>query len=212
MCDERARQSLEAIGRLLERTTPWLSEIGSWIFGGLVAINLVFISALLTVGPVDPAVRISVTAFACALPLNVAGVVVLRLTKDLIAFSVDHLALDAFKESGFPDIEAYFPSASERAAILKQRSSLSLRYSLAIAALSAALTLAGLAAALWHMRWWIGSVLLVMVAFSAGGLLLVFAHTQPPESAWEKALRRQIRHSRLEDRASPQSVERRSEG
>jgi hypothetical protein len=36
--DERAKQSLDAIRRLLDRTTPWLSEIGSWIFGGLVAV------------------------------------------------------------------------------------------------------------------------------------------------------------------------------
>jgi len=203
--DERARQTLDAIGRLLDRTTPWLSEIGSWIFGGLVAINLVFISALLTVGPVDAAVRISVTAFACALPMNVAGIVVLRFTNDLVQFGVDALALEAFKESGFPDIDQYFPPASERAAILKRRSSLSLRYSLAIAALSAALTLAGLVAALWHMGWWIGTVLLVMMALSAGLLLLVFAHTQPPDSAWEKALKRRIRQQRLEGRTSPQS-------
>ena len=36
--DERARQSLDAIGRLFDRTTPWLTEIGKWIFGGLIAI------------------------------------------------------------------------------------------------------------------------------------------------------------------------------
>jgi hypothetical protein len=41
--DERARQGLDGIARLLERTAPWLSEIGSWIFGGLVAVNLVMI-------------------------------------------------------------------------------------------------------------------------------------------------------------------------
>jgi len=187
--DERARQSLDAIGRLLDRTTPWLSEIGSWIFGGLVAVNLVVISSLLTVGPVDAAVRISVIVCACALPMNVAGIVVLRLTKDLMEFGVDDLALQAFKESGFPEIEAYFPPAPERAALLKRRAGVALGYSLAIAALSAALTLAGLVAALWHMAWWIGSVLIVMVALSAGLVLVVFAQAQPPESAWEKALK-----------------------
>ena len=74
--DERARQSLDAIDRLLDRTTPWLSEIGSWAFGGLVAVNLVVISSLLTVGPIDAAVRISVAVLARTLPLNVAGIVV----------------------------------------------------------------------------------------------------------------------------------------
>jgi len=193
--DERARQSLDAIGRLLDRTAPWLSEIGSWIFGGLVAVNLVIISSLLTVGPVDAAVRISVTVCACALPMSVAGIVVLRLTKDLTDFGVDDLALQAFKESGFPEIEAYFPTAPERAELLKRQAGVALRYSLAIAALSAALTFAGLVAALWHMAWWIGSVLFVMVALSVGLVLVVFAQAQPPEPAWEKALKRRATSS-----------------
>jgi len=191
--DERAKQSLDAIRRLLDRTTPWLSEIGSWVFGGLVAVNLVVISALLTVGPVDAAVRISVTLFACAFPLEVAGIVVLRLTKDLMDFGVDDLALQAFKESDFPEIDAYFPPAPERAALLKRRSGLALRYSLGIAVLSMALTLGGMVAALWHMAWWIGSVLLVMVVLSAGLVLLVFAHAQPPASAREKELKLRVR-------------------
>jgi len=191
--DERAKQSLDAIRRLLDRTTPWLSEIGSWVFGGLVAVNLVVISALLTVGPVDAAVRISVTLFACAFPLEVAGIVVLRLTKDLMDFGVDDLALQAFKESDFPEIDAYFPPAPERAALLKRRSGLALRYSLGIAVLSMALTLGGMVAALWHMAWWIGSVLLVMVVLSAGLVLLVFAHAQPPASAREKELNLRVR-------------------
>jgi len=203
--DERARQSFDAIGRLLDRTTPWLSEIGSWIFGGLVAVNLVVISSLLTVGPVDAAVRISVTLLACALPLSVAGIVVLRLTKDLTDLRVDDLALQAFKEAGFPEIDAYFPPAPERPALVKRRATVALRYSLAIAVLSGALTFAGLAAALWHMAWWIGSVLIVMAALSAGLVLLVFARAQPPESAREKALKRQIGQEAAVDVASARS-------
>jgi hypothetical protein len=203
--DERARQSLHAVGQLLDRTTPWLSEIGSWIFGGLVAVNLVVISSLLTVGPVDAAVRISVTAFACALPMSVAGIIVLRLTKDLMDFGVDNLALQAFEESGFPDIDAYFPPSGDRAAVLKRRASLALRYSLAIAAISAGLTLAGLVAALWHMAWWIGTVLLVMAALTAGLVVVVFVHAQPPESVWEKTLKRRGRQQSATDRTEAQS-------
>jgi hypothetical protein len=66
-------------------------------------------------------------------------------------FGVDDLALQPFRESGFPDIDAYSPPAADRAPLLKRRANLALRYSLAIAAISAALTLAGLVAALWHM-------------------------------------------------------------
>jgi hypothetical protein len=181
--DERARQSLDAIDRLLDRTTPWLSEIGSWIFGGLVAVDLVGISSLLTVGPVDAAVRLSITLLACALPISVAGIIVLRLTKDLTDFGVDDLALQAFKESGFPNIESYFPPARQRPAVLKRRAGIALRYALAIAAVSAALTLAGLVAALWHMAWWIGGALLVMAALSAGLVIVVFARANNAETA-----------------------------
>ncbi|HEY7169409.1 MAG TPA: hypothetical protein VH417_01110 [Vicinamibacterales bacterium] len=181
--DERARQSLDAIDRLLDRTTPWLSEIGSWIFGGVVAVDLVGISSLLTVGPVDAAVRLSITLFACALPMSVAGIVVLRLTRDLIAVGVDDLAQQAFRESGLPDIDAYFPTPRERPALLKRRAGLALRYALAIAAVSGALTLAALVAALWHMAWWIGGALLVMSVCSAGLVLVVFAHAENAENA-----------------------------
>ena len=163
------------------------------------------ISSLLTVGPVDAAVRISVTAFACALPMSVAGIIVLRLTKDLGDFGVDDLALQAFKESGFPDIDAYFPPSGDRAAVLKRRASLALRYALAIAATSAGLTLAGLVAALWHMAWWIGTVLLVMAALGAGLVLVVFAHAQPPESTWEKTLKQRGRQQAARDRTHAQS-------
>ena len=178
--DERARQSFDAIGTLFDRTTPWLAEIGEWIFGGLIAINLVVISALLTIGPVDVAVRIAITLFAGALPLNLAGLVVLRLTKDLMNFGVDDLAHQAFKQSGFAEIDAYFPPALERSSFVKRRASVALRYSLAIAAINGTLTLAGLAAAMWHMAWWIGSGFLVMVALSAALVVGVLAHAQPP--------------------------------
>lgn len=196
--DERATQSLDALSRLLDRTTPWLSEVGSWVFGGLVAANLVMISTLLTVGPVDAAIRLAVTAFACALPLNVAGIVVLRLSKDLGDFAVDDQALQAFRESGFPDIETYFPSATERAALPKRRSRLALRYSLAIATVGATLTFAGLVAALWHMGRWIGLAFLAAAGLGAGLVLIAFAHaslgprgsepTSAPDAKSEEAL------------------------
>ena len=60
-------------------------------------------------------------------------------------------------------------------------------------------------AALWHIAWRIGSVLLVMIALSPGLVLIVFAHAQPPDSAWEKALKERIRQGTPEDRGDPQS-------
>jgi hypothetical protein len=42
--------------------------------------------------------------------VNVAGIVLLRLIKDVTDVGLDDLALRAFQEAAFPDIEAYFPS------------------------------------------------------------------------------------------------------
>ena len=203
--DERAKQSLDAIRRLLDRTTPWLSEIGSWIFGGLVAVNFVLISALLTVGPVDSAVRISVTLFACALPMDVAGIVVLRLTKDLMDFGVDDLAVQAFKESGFPEIDVYFPPAPERAAILKRRSGVALRYSLGIAVLQ-------YCPDTWrHGRGVVAHGVVDRQRSSVDGRnqrglsASCVRSRAPPDSGWEKALKQRVRQGRPQDRARPQS-------
>jgi len=34
---------------LLDRVKPWLIEFGSWIFGGLIAFNLIIVAPLLTI-------------------------------------------------------------------------------------------------------------------------------------------------------------------
>jgi hypothetical protein len=184
--------SLKGVRNLLERITPWLFEVGSWIFGGLIAFNLVAVSSLLTVGPVDAAIRISITAFACALPLNLAGIFVLRLIKDLKEVGIEDLTLQAFQDAGYPDIEAYFPLPEDRQSQYKRRSNVALGYSLGIVSLSIALTLTGLTAALWHMAWWIAVAFLVMVVLSAGLFAVVIAHSMPPESAAERELK--MRH------------------
>jgi hypothetical protein len=65
-----------------------------------------------------------------------------------------------------------------------------LRCSLGIAVLSVALSVTGLAAALWHVAWWIGLVLLAMVALTTVLVGVVVVHSLPPESEAEKGLRR----------------------
>lgn len=192
----QAAQSLQGVANLVARITPWLFDVGSWIFGGLIAVNLVVITSLLTLGPADKSILIAITAFACALPLNAAGIFLLRLIKDLRDLGVDDLALQAFQDAGFPDIDAYFPPSSERAAQRTRRSSIVLGYALAIAALSLALTLTGLVAALWHMAWWIGVGLLAMVLLSTVLVVSVIAHALPPESDAEKALKRRYAEHR----------------
>lgn len=176
-------QGLKSLGNLVEKVTPWLLDVGTWIFGGLIAVNLVVIASLIAIGPVDTAIQVSMTALACALPLNVAGIVLLRLTKDVSDIRFDDLALRAFQDAGFPDIETYFPPPLQRAPLQKRRSEVVLLFSLGMAALSVALTTTGLAAALWQMAWWIGVVLFSMSVVSGVLVLLAMATALPPESA-----------------------------
>jgi hypothetical protein len=192
----RARRSLTALGNLIERTAPWLLGVGSWIFGGVIAFNLVIMSSLITVGPVDAAVRTSITALACALPLDVAGIILLRLVTDVGQLKIDDLTLKAFRDARFPEIDVYFPPSRQQSAVRRRRSRIALLYSIGIGAFSVALTLVGLVAALWHMAWWVGVVLCGMVVFSALLLLVVIVHTMPPQSNEEQAVNDALRGSR----------------
>jgi hypothetical protein len=196
--DERSARTFEGLRNLVAKLTPWLIDVGSWIFGGLTAANLVVISALITVGPVDAAIRTSTAALAAALPLNVAGIVLLRLVKDLKTVGIDGLTLRAFQAAGFPDIDAYFPAPRERASQYARRSRIALLYSMGIAALNIALTLTGVAAAVWHMGQWIALVLFSSIVLSGTLVMIVFAHALPPESAAEKRLKQRDRARRIE--------------
>jgi hypothetical protein len=188
--DERSARTFEGLRNVVATVTPWLIDVGSWIFGGLSAVNLVVISALITVGPVESAVKISTAALAAALPLNVAGIVLLRLIKDLKEVGIDGLTLRAFREAGFPDIDAYFPPPRERASQHARRSRVALLYSMGIAALSLVLTLTGIMAALWHMGRWTAFVLVSAVALSAVLIAMAIAQALPPESDAETRLKR----------------------
>jgi len=191
--EEQARAAMRADAILLERTTPWLFEVGTWIFGGLIAFNVVVVSALLTVGPVDTAILVAITAFACALPLTVAGLCLLRLVKDMKEVGIDDLTLQAFKDAGYPDAEAYFPEPRERKAQQSKRSRVAFWYALGIAGLSVVLTVTGLVAALWYMAWWVGVVALVVALASTLLVAAVFLHAQPPESGAEVEAKRRYR-------------------
>lgn len=181
--EEQSRQSIQAVGNLIERITPWLFDFGSWIFGGLIAFILLVIPALITVGPVRSAILVSITAFACALPLNVAGLLLLKLVQDMKNAGLDEHMQHAFQDAGF-SVEAYFPQ--EKGPLQRRRADIALRYSIGILALSIVFTLTGMAAALWYMAWWVGVVFLAMVLLSQLLVILVIAHSLPPESEEEK--------------------------
>jgi len=69
---------------------------------------------------------------------------------------------------------------------------MALLYSMGIAAVSIALTVTGIAAALWHLGQWIAFVLVFSVVLSAALVTIAIAHGLPPESDAEKRLRRML--------------------
>ncbi|HTO92639.1 MAG TPA: hypothetical protein VMJ70_16025 [Candidatus Sulfotelmatobacter sp.] len=190
---EQGRLAIHGLSLLLERAGSWLVVVGTWIFGGLIALNLVVIAALITVGPTDRTVLISVTSFACALPLEVAGIVLLRLSKDVEEIGLESLTLQSFEEAGFRDIHAHLPAPSQRESAKKRSVRVTLGYALAMAALSLALTTTGIVAALWHMAPWVAEAFLAMALLSGILIVLALRHSLPPESDAERTMKAETR-------------------
>jgi hypothetical protein len=189
---EQFKQNMKAFGKFVERITPWLFEVGSWIFGGLIAFTLLVIAALFTVGPVDPAITVSTAAFALALPLDLAGLFLLRLVQDLKRVGFEEEFAQAFQEVGFT-VGEQIPSPKALESLRKRRTGIALGSSLGILALSALLTLTGMTAVLWHMAWWIGVVFLAMVMISLAIVIVALVTIQPPGSEEEKEQKRRYR-------------------
>lgn len=171
--DQEWSRTLKGLGTLIERITPWLLELGSWIFGALIAFSLLVLASLLTVGPVDRAVLVATAAFALALPPDVAGLLLLRLAVDMSKVRLDDVATQAFTEAGFRAEDVMPAGDIERA--MNRRTKSVLAYCYAILTVSILVTLVGVTAAFWHMAWWIGVMFLAMVGVSIGVLLAAFA-------------------------------------
>src|SRR5215471_19580868 len=129
--EEQNKQIMKAFGKLVERISPWLLEFGSWIFGGLIAFTLLVMASLFTVGPVDPTIIVSTAAFAFALPLNVTGLFLLRLVKDLEHVGFEQEFVQAFQDVDFT-VEEQAPSPKTLASLQKRRTGFFLAYSLGI--------------------------------------------------------------------------------
>ncbi len=169
-------RTVAGLGRLIEAVTPWLLDLGTWIFGALTAFNLVILGALLTVGPIDGAVKISTAAFALALPSDVAGFLLLRLIADMSKVGLAEVATKAFVDVGFSVEGAAQPDEAARRRV-------ALRFSYALLALSVLLTVVGVTSALWHMAWWIGVGFVAMVVLTQA-LVLWAVSTLGPGGRW----------------------------
>ncbi len=159
--DETWKRTQAALSTLVERVTPWLLDLGNWIFGALIAVNLLVLAALLTVSQVDPAVLVATAALALALPLDVAGFFLLRMAEDMRKVNLEQVATSAFVEAGFSvDNE---PSVIDPRRLEQQRTRTVLSYSYSLLSLTAVLTSIGMTAAFWHMAWWIAVAFVVMI-------------------------------------------------
>ena len=205
--DKQAQQSMKAFGNLVDRITPWLFSFGSWIFGGLIAFNLLIIASLITVGPTHPAILVSITAFACALPLDVGGLFLLKLVQDMKDVGFEDHVLHAFQDAGIP-IEAYFPPPQASGSLYKRGTHVALRYSLGIVGLCIVLTLTGIVATLWYMAWWIGVVFIAMIMLSQAIVVIVIARFLPPESEADKEQKRRYREHLSRRREEQRKTER----
>lgn len=162
--DETWKRTQAALSTLVERVTPWLLDLGNWIFGALIAVNLLVLAALLTVSQVDPAVLVATAALALALPLDVAGFFLLRMAEDMRKVNLEQVATSAFVEAGFSvDNE---PSVIDPRRLEQQRTRTVLSYSYSLLSLTAVLTSIGMTAAFWHMAWWIAVAFVVMIVIS----------------------------------------------
>jgi len=191
--EEQFKQTMKAFEKFVEDITPWLLEVGSWIFGGLIAFTLLVIGSLLTIGPVDPAIKVTTAALALALPLDVTGLVLLRLVRDLEQVGFEEELAQAFQEAGFTRGSQVPPIPAALEAMRTRRTRMVLGSSLVILALSVLLTLTGIIAALWHMVWWIGVSFFAMILLSLAIVTLAIVTSQPPDSQEEKERKRRYR-------------------
>lgn len=180
--EEHAIYRLKVAGNLLDKLKPWLFEFGVWVFGGLIAVNLWIMATLINIGPADPAILVAIAFFACALPMNVAGLFSLKLIKDMNDLAIDEMMRQAVEDAHIPDGVTAIPGLKEPAAPPPERREGGLRFSMWLVLLSGGTTVLGMAAALWHMAWWVTAVFMVMVIVSAFVAVNVVFRSRRPGS------------------------------
>ena len=208
VADKQLAQTTKAFDSITDRLTPWFIDVGTWVFGGFIAFDLLMLAPLIQLGHADLAVLISSIAFALALPLHVAGLLLLRLVQDLKTIRIEEEGVRAFQEAGFT-VGSQLPALEDIEARRTRRTQVALVFCSTILTLGVLLAVIGLTAALWHIAWWIAVAFLAMALISQGAVIIVisaFPAPYPPE------MRAQIR--RYEDAVAAQAKarERQNEG
>lgn len=184
MLDDTWRRTQVGFSLFLDVMTPWLLELGGWIFGALIAFDLVMLGVVLTIGPVDGPVKIATAAFALAMPPTVVGFVLLRLVADMLKIRLQETATKAFQDAGFSLEEVAMPEPRQ---LERTMSTVTLAYTYSLMLVSVLLTVVGLTAALWHSAWWIAVVFLVVLVLSLGVLTLASSQLVGPGAKWRAA-------------------------
>lgn len=179
--DETPLRTQHGLTTFVDLVTPWLLELGSWIFGALIAFNVVILGVVLTIGPVDSAVTIAIAGFAFALPPNIAGFVLLRLVDDMRKIRLQEAAATAPQA---PGLSLEDMPSTDRQKLERKLGSITLRYTYGLMAVTVLLTLTGLTAALWHGALWIGIGFLVMLAVSQGVMVLAASQLGGGGNRW----------------------------
>ena len=194
--DTLVQQREKVFGNLVEKLKPWLFEFGNWIFGGLIAFNLVIVAPLLTIGPGHPPILVSIAVFVCALPLSVSGLLVLKLTKDMSDGAINEVMRQAFADADVSIAEVPLPDSDENESLYKRRTDVGLRYSTRLVVLSVMLALLGMLGALWYIAWWIAAIFLAVVIISLLITLAVITRLLRPDTEAEKEMRQRLRDQR----------------
>lgn len=151
------------LGHSQQIVLKWLYDVGGWIFAGLIAVALLLLQPLMTVSHIDPVLFIAGLTLAAALPLNLAGVWIVRYLKNQNQALADAALAPTRPSAGGDETTASnLPAFSA-----KQRQFTHLILSI-LFGLSVLLTLIGVVCALWHIS---GAVTLVFLFALVVGLL-----------------------------------------
>lgn len=178
------KQTKEATETLISHIAPWFFEFGNWIFGGLIAYSIVLIQSPILNSAVtrgDRALVICTLTLALALPLDVLGLIVLRLFGDLRRFDLEKEMQETYKavlEAADPTYGELDQAALER--WQKKRMAWIFNLSVSILFVVLALTIAATTAAIWYVMWWIAVVFLAMIGAIILSLSLIIRFIQPP--------------------------------
>jgi hypothetical protein len=170
---ERRSGLMYAMEKSQQIAARWLYELGGWIFGALIAAALMVLQDLIPLGSSDRITVFAALACALAIPLHIAGLVIVRYVRDLqqaareIAMAQNLTEGRGLLSDTTLSLQIFSPA---------KRRAMDMAVSTALF-LGALFTLIGVATALWRISWVV--TLLFFIASMLGLLLIVRAVRTP---------------------------------